>query len=230
MVIKFDPIKHEYTNIYTNEKYTSATRFLNQFKPKFDDIEAAKRVSLREGCSVQDILDRWKAENDKSKEYGTNIHQVLEKFMTEGTYEEINTTLCKAFKKVFTLRKKDGIEVEKLTYMHEYKIAGTADIIVSDGEYFDVFDMKTNKKFNYFSKYNEYMLAPLSHLPACEFTLYSLQISLYAYAFHLMTGRKFRRAAVFYWDREEETFSSIPIMYMKKEIELLLSKHKYSLE
>jgi len=230
MDIKFDPVKHIYTNVYTGEEYTSVTRFLNQFKPKFDDVSAATRVSLREGSSVQDVLSRWKDENKKSQEYGTNIHQVLEKFMTEGECEPENTTLCKAFKKIFNLRKKDGLEIEKLTFLHDYKLAGTADIISPEGAYFDVFDMKTNKKFNYSSKYDEYMLYPLTHLPACEFTLYSLQISLYAYAYHTMTGRKFRKAAIFYWDRDTETFSSIPVMYMKREIEHLLQIHKNEIE
>jgi len=226
MEIKFDPIKHVYTNIYTSEEYTSVTRFLGQFKPKFDDKEAAQRVSVREGCSVQDILDRWKAENLKSQEFGNNIHQIIEKFMIEGEYEPENTTLCKEFKKVFPLRKRDGLEIEKITYLHDYKIAGMADIISPYKEYFDVFDIKTNKAINYFSKYGEYMLSPLQHLPACEFTLYSLQISLYAYAYSNMTGRKFRQAAILYWDREAQNFIRIPVMYLKKEIEQLLTKHK----
>jgi hypothetical protein len=230
MEIKFDPVNHKYTNIYTNEEYTSVTRFLHQFKAKFNADEAAKRVALREGCSVQDILDRWKAENLKSQEFGTNIHQVIEKFLIEGEYEPENTTLCKEFKKIFPLRKRDGLEIEKITHLHEYKIAGMADIIAPYKEYFDVYDLKTNKVINYFSKYGEYMASPLQHLPSCEFTLYSLQISLYAYAYSQMTGRKFRQAAIFYWDRDAQTFSRIPVMYLKKEIEQLLEIHKETLE
>lgn len=229
MEIQFNPDKHIYTNIYTNEEYTSVTRFLGQFKPKFDAKTAAERVSLREGCAVQDILDRWQAENTKSKEFGTKIHQIIEHFITTGEYEPENTTLCKAFKKVFNLKKKDGLEIEKITFLHQFKIAGSADIIAPSGEYFDVYDIKTNKEINFYSKYGEYMHYPVQHLPSCEFSLYSLQISLYAYAYSVMTGRKFRQAAIFYWDRDAETFSRIPISYHKNDIENLLNFHKIQL-
>ena len=42
-----------------------------------------------------------------------------------------------------------------------------------------IFDWKTNKKMNYRSKYQNMMLDPISHLEECEFSTYSLQLSLY---------------------------------------------------
>lgn len=226
MDIRFDPVKHTYTNVFTGEFYTSVTRFINTFKKKFNADEVAKGVALREGRSVQDVLDEWKKINDDSKVYGTKIHGILEEYSKTGKFEDENADLIKAYKKMGTFKQKDGAMIEALLHNHFYKIAGTADIILPTGEYFDVFDIKTNKKFNFYSKYGDYFLAPLEYLPYSEYNLYTLQTSLYAYLYEGMTGRKFRQSGVFYFDREKVEFHYYPTIYLKNEIIKLLDFSK----
>jgi hypothetical protein len=87
---------------------------------------------------------------------------------------------------------------------------------------FSVFDLKTNKKFNLYSPYAEYMLKPLTHLTVSEYTTYGLQLSLYAYMYQSMTGMKVNQLGVMYYERESKKFNYYPIPYMKNDIMKML--------
>jgi hypothetical protein len=221
-MIIFDATKHSYTNTFTSERYTSVTTVLGEFKPKFDADKFSRIVAEKQGVSQQIILDEWKANNKQSQEYGTNIHSIIEEYARTGIYEEENEDLIKAYKKAGDFTTKSGALFEHCVYNHEYKIAGTADIIYPNGSFFDVYDFKTNKKFNFFSKYDKYLLGPVAHLPDCEYSSYSLQLSMYAYNYHLMTGRRPRQLSIFYWNRETKTFTTYPVAYLLNDIKNIL--------
>jgi hypothetical protein len=93
---------------------------------------------------------------------------------------------------------------EKRVYSYEHRISGTIDVLaVNDAGEFWIIDWKTNKdpllfesgyfkkvwdtgrkkkiKTSEFVKKNDRMLPPLSHLHEAKGTLYTLQLSLYAY-------------------------------------------------
>ena len=85
-------------------------------------------------------------------------------------------------------------------------------------------DFKTNKAFNFFSQYNEFMLKPMDHLSVCEFNTYGLQLSLYAYLHEKSSGKKCTGCVVFYKDKENK-FYPIRVNYMKKEIISLIEDY-----
>ena len=221
-MIIFDPNKHAYTNSYTGDPYTSVTTILGKFKPEFDADKFSRIVADRKGVSQQSILDEWKVNNKQSQQYGTRIHEVIEEYAKTGLYDDENVELIEAYKEIGDYTPKGGSLFEHLVYNHEYKIAGTADIIHPSGSYFDVYDFKTNKKFNFHSKYDKFLLGPVSHLPDCEYSTYSLQLSLYAYNYHIMTGRKVRSLKIFYWDRDTKKFTVYPVGYMLSDIKNIL--------
>jgi|TARA_R110000868_G_scaffold195048_3_gene440718 hypothetical protein len=221
-MIIFDSTKHAYTNSYTGDAYTSVTTILGRFKPEFDADKFSRIVADRKGVSQQTILDEWKANNKQSQVYGTNIHHVIEEYAKTGFYEDENKDVITAYQEIGDYSTKSGALFEHCVYNHEYKIAGTADIIYPQGSYFDVYDFKTNKKFNFFSKYEKFLLGPVSHLPDCEYSNYCLQLSLYAYNYHIMTGRKVRSLKIFYWDRDAKTFTAYPVPYLLSDIKNIL--------
>ena len=183
-MLKFDAASHTYLNPHTEEQYISCTQLISKFKKPFDLEKISKRVAAKEGVSQEEIKERWKKINSASKTYGSKIHSVLEdynsaKIVTDG-YEDL---IC-AYKKLSIIADDDALLVEEKLHDHMYKLAGTADIIrLEDKGGFSVFDLKTNKKFNLFNQYSEYLLHPLSHLTACEYTTYALQLSLYAFMY-----------------------------------------------
>ena len=109
-------------------------------------------------------------------------------------------------------------------YDDENEIAGTSDIIADvDDKYFDVLDFKTNKKFLFFNKYNKYLLHPVSHLQECQYNDYSLQLSLYAYLYSLVTGKRLRQIRILYHDGNK--FHTYPVPYLFWEIKALIKNH-----
>jgi hypothetical protein len=225
-VLIFDPIAHSYKNQFTREIYISATSLINKFKKPFDVETVSKRVAEKEGVTQAEVKAKWKKINDDSKVYGQKIHSVIEEYNKDKTVAEGYEDLIKAYKNLNILDDSDRLLVEEKIFNHSFKIAGTADIIrLEDKGGFSVFDLKTNKKFNLFNQYAEYLLSPLSHLSACEYTTYALQLSLYAFMYQNMTGRNVNQLGVIYYNKEDNEFVYYPVTYMKYDIEVMLKHH-----
>lgn len=132
------------------------------------------------------------------------------------------------------------IYVEKRTYSYEHLVAGTIDCLLVRGKQFMIVDWKTNKKElhfkpGYYKKVNgiestqwvdtnDTMLGPLKHLPHCKGTIYTMQLSLYAYILELWGLQCI--GLVLYHIREELLPKAYDIIYDKISSELLLIHHK----
>ena len=228
MVI-FNEASHTYVNGYTHEQYISVTTLLSKYKEPFEKDKISKACARKEGVTQQEILDKWQKANADSLVFGTKIHKIVENFLKDKSFFNTATpeekSIISSFDEICNFN--ENVLSEHMLYNHEFKIAGTADIIYPEGQYFDVFDLKTNKKFNLFSQYNKFLYAPLDHLMECEFTVYSLQLSIYAYLYSLLTGRKVRKLAVLYYDRDKNAFIQYPVAYLKSDvINILNDKRK----
>lgn len=224
-MLVFDAISHTYKNEFTNEAYSSVSALLNKVKKPFDADTIAARVAKKRNCTVEEVKAEWKQANDFSKDYGTEIHTAIEQYNKTGSYNMQYVDVVQAYIDLDIIDvKRDNLLVEQQVYSHEYKLAGTSDTIrIEDKGGFSVFDIKTNKKFNLYSQYNDYLLAPVDHLPACEYSTYGLQLSLYAYMYQSMTGRKVNQLGIFYYDRNAVKFTYYPINYMKHEAIAILN-------
>lgn len=144
----------------------------------------------------QDILDEWEDINRKSCERGTKIHSQLENsFYTAGS----NITLKKfsiggkfSCKKNYNeLDMEYGVYPEYLIYYDNPKldlhIAGQIDLLVKNENNIYILDWKTNKKIDLKGFYNssikstEKLKYPLGTLDNCNFNVYQLQLSTYAW-------------------------------------------------
>lgn len=144
----------------------------------------------------QDILDEWAEINRQSCERGTKIHSKLEnsfydagsnitlkKFGIGGKFE------CK--RNYNELDIEYGIYPEYLIYYDNPKIdlhiAGQIDLLVKNGNNIAVIDHKTNKKIDLKGFYNsstrssEKLKYPLGTLDNCNYNVYQLQLSTYAW-------------------------------------------------
>ena len=144
----------------------------------------------------QDILDEWAETNRIACERGTKIHAQLENsFYNAGS----NITLKKfgiggkfECKKNYSDLDLDyGVYPEYLIYYDNPKIdlhlAGQIDLLVKNNNDITIIDHKTNAKIDLKSFYNsstrssEKLLYPLGHLDSCNFNVYQLQLSTYAW-------------------------------------------------
>lgn len=133
--------------------------------------------------------------------------------------------------------------VEKRTYSHDHLVAGTIDLLLVKGKQFIIVDWKTNKKemhfkSGYYKKVGgiestqwvdkkEYMLGPIKHLENCKGTIYTLQLSLYAYILELW-GMQCVGLVLFHL-RPEHKPKLYNIVYDKISVELLMIDHKNAL-
>ena len=222
MPVVLDQESHVYTNTDNGDVYTSVTRFINAYKKPFDKDKWSKVIAQREGVSQKEILDRWNDITVVAQNRGTNIHLIMEDFIKSKTISKGFEELIESFVKKTNGILKDNSLVfsEHLLYSHKHKLAGTADLIVENDNTFYVMDFKTNKKFNFVSKYNDYFYEPIDYLPQCEFTIYTIQLSIYAYMYELLTGKKCGGLKIFYLrEFNNKTFwQEIPCTYMRSTV------------
>lgn len=190
--IVLDPTTHTYTNIDTGEFYLSVSSLIGQFKKEFDKDGVSKRVAKNAGVDQQVVLDLWDQIKDTACVNGTDHHTVMEEYSKNGIVAPGFECLINSYNKIIAPITNDSsiIYSEKLVYSLEHKVAGTSDLIIDNGSVFYVLDFKTNKKFNFISKYRDYFKSPISYLQQCEFTTYSLQLSIYAYMYEQLTKKR----------------------------------------
>jgi len=226
-MIKLIEETHKYINTETGEEYTSVSAVLSQFKKPFDTKYWAAKKAKDYGTTAEEVMDKWDKINDFSCHRGKNYHKIMEDFIIEYKETPGNSNLYSSFThNLNLLGDANVIYAEKIVYNHEFKVAGMADVIVDHGSEFSIMDLKTNKQFRYLSKYNEYLLKPVDHLQSCEFNNYALQLSLYAFMYSQMTGKKLRALAINYLNTETERWRNIPIQYLRYEAYLLLKSKK----
>jgi ATP-dependent exoDNAse (exonuclease V) beta subunit len=225
-MVKFDKDSHTYTNVITGEKYISVTTLLGKYVKPFDSDYHAERVAKREGVSKEFILSIWKDQNNTANEKGTKIHKTLEDYIGEGIMDNMYGWLYGAYDRVVAevISKYDTVLSEHMLHNHEYKIAGTSDLIYDHGDTFTVADFKTNKEFKFENKYNEYLLDPVSHIMYSQFSVYALQLSLYAYMHELITGKKCRKLVSFYLNGDK--IAPYHFNYLKTDITNILEHYR----
>ena len=247
-VIYLEPIAHKYHHRETGKIYKSVTTTLTSIEPHFDS-EAVSAAIVNQldtvkqkryiGMNQQEILDYWQQLNDEANVYGTRVHDIVERNLLANKWLIPPDTEEGLFEhKVIEGYEALGIEEgqamwpERILFSEQYELAGTSDLIIDINDvFFDVGDYKTNRVFNFYNPYGyETLHKPFDHMQACQWSIYTLQLSVYAYMYELeFPHRKCRQIYVLYWDKTTEKFQKIQIMYMKKEAKQLIEMHHYNI-
>ena len=187
----------------------------------------------------QDILDEWNKINKESCERGTKIHSQLENsFYNAGS----NITLKKFGIGGKFVCKKDyneldleyGVYPEYLIYYDNPKIdlhiAGQIDLLVKNGNDIHIIDHKTNKKIDLKGFYNnstrtsEKLKYPLTNLDNCNFNIYQLQLSTYAWMLQKLNPNFVIKSLTLNHYDHEENNTLYNCSYLKDDVEKML-KH-----
>jgi hypothetical protein len=224
-VIEFNKELHAYTNTHTGKAYFSVTSLINQFKIPFDVEKFSKLVAAKEGVSQDEIKKRWNKTKTDACDFGTSAHKKIEDYIDSGGVDFKDDPIVIKFLEICDVNLKK-VKNETIVYNNEYRIAGTADLIVDNGSTFDVYDLKTNKNFRLSSKYNNNLLEPLTHFSECEYNIYSLQVSTYAYLYSTMTGKNVGSLRIFWFDKTSETFTRYDTPYLYSDVKNMLETFK----
>jgi hypothetical protein len=243
-----EPIEHKYHHRETGKIYKSVTTTLTSIEPHFD-AEAVSMAIVNQadnvkqeryiGLNQQQILDYWQLLNDEANIYGSKVHDIVERYLLANKWYFPDDTEDGQFEqKVIdgyeALNIDEGIAMwpERILFAEQYELAGMSDLIIDiDDVYFDVWDWKTNREFNFFDPFGfKTLFKPFDHMQACQWSVYTLQLSVYAYMYELeFPKRKCRQIRIGYWDKEKMSFERIQIMYMKNEAKKLVEMHYYNL-
>ena len=232
-VVYLEPVEHKYYHKVTGESFKSVTTVLGMLEPEFNSEQIALAISMQDpskkkeqyqNMSQEEILAEWKRINDEANEYGTEIHEIMERYLLANKIyipkSDYERDLISKFQEIDPMTK-GTIYPETILFSEKHKLAGTADIIEDCGDYFNVWDWKTNKKFRFISDYDHWLNPPVSHLSDCQYNIYALQLSIYAYMFQQETRKKVGRLGIFYYDKEQG-FKLVPLPYMGLEAKAIL--------
>jgi hypothetical protein len=232
--IYLEPIEHKYHHKKTGEIYKSVTTVLTMLEPPFNAEEVALAIQNQnpdrkkeqyQNLSQEEILAEWKRINDEANEYGTEVHEILERYLLADKFyipkNDYERNIITKFQEIDPMTT-GTIYPETVLFSEKHKLAGTSDIIEDCGDYFNVWDFKTNKKLRYISEYNHWLNKPVSHLSDCQYNIYSLQLSIYAYLYQMETKKKVGRLGLFYLNPELDKFELIPVSYLGLEAKAIL--------
>jgi len=240
--VYLEPIEHVYIHRKTGAKYNSVTKAIASIEPHFDSQAVSVAIVNQPNENKQEryigmtqiqILDYWQMLNDEANIYGTKVHDIVERYLKANKWwfpeDELSKKVIEGYN---NLKVDEGIAMqpERIMFSEEFQLAGMSDLIVDiDSTFFDVGDWKTNRVFNFFNPYGyETLHKPFDHLQNCQWSIYTIQLSVYAYMYEMETAKKCRQIWVGYWDKTKETFEKIQIMYLKHEARKLLELHKYN--
>ena len=237
---KFFPDDHHYE--YKGERIgISVTRLIEEYCNEFDAETIAEKVAIKEGKTIDEVLNEWKHKNKVSCEKGHFGHEFSQSLWSGNKYiENISPELIE----VKELLK--PIKEQAKNFYNDYKdrLEHLADEFVVGSIEFDIcsaidhlfvnkltgglvlVDYKTNSDIHKSEKYAKSMKIPLSHLK--DFTLihYYIQLSIYKYLIEKYTGLKVDEMFIVYMSENIENYEIIDIPYLKEEVEMILNTRK----
>jgi hypothetical protein len=196
MFLTFTEEGHSYESIPA-VSWTSVTKLIESYCNPFDEEDQALRSSQNMnskwfGMDPVEIIKLWKAENLRSTDAGTWVHNKWEKNVSSLKHKEWEGKKLKVFPGKWEGETKiapaqeleEGVYPEHIIYNENLQVCGQADIVnVRDG-FVDVIDYKTSKEIedhSYGFKYGNasMMLEPVNHLEDCNLSHYVLQLGIY---------------------------------------------------
>jgi hypothetical protein len=191
--IQFEEQNHSYTDTQTGRKLDNVSRLVNSLKNPFDaDYWAAKKAPEM-GLTAEQLKAKWDDKRKASQDLGTSVHNHIQNILTGRPIPADDPFIQRnKFQYIphihqfdrFWLDLKpdvDVLAVEIVLGDAGLNLAGTADCLLFSYETGlpHLFDWKTNERFELDNRFRKHLSAPFQDLDECEYTVYSLQTSLY---------------------------------------------------
>jgi PD-(D/E)XK nuclease superfamily len=240
-IIKYHDAHHKY--FIGEQELISGTAFVGMFKEKFDSAGQAVKSAKKKGVSVDEILADWDFKGDFSRTKGTLLHHYAENHWQnkvfpidyttydekfgEGLMKERLEECIRMFHNFYLKAKKNLIPVamELVIGDAEIGIGGMVDCLFWNDKYneYQIWDWKTSKEINEFSKFRTRLKAPLNFLHECELETYSIQLNLYKYIIQKNTDIKIGKCFLVHIHEEQEDYNIIECKEYQEIIQLLIN-------
>lgn len=217
---------HSYTD-KNGEKYISVSQLLSLYSPKFDpENHILRACAKRDGVTPEELQKKWLQKSTTACQLGTEIHSEIEHFVNTGKirkseYKDIATDFKTNIFPMF----EHQIFSEVLVYSETYKIAGLSDLVEYDKDKneISISDIKSNQTLEK-KVYNNF-LYPLDKMKNSVLNKYFLQLSFYARLLELRGFKVKENFKIFWVNQESRKIETIPVPYLKKEVENLIQHY-----
>jgi hypothetical protein len=227
--ILFDESDHSY--FYNGLRCTSTTTLLSKFKKPFETDIIASRYATKNGLIAADVIQEWENIRDASASKGTEVHKYAELLFSNKHYDVDKSTGAQNLTWMVDNFYKDYIN--KLLLIKSELIVGDLDLRVcgmldklfynvEDSE-LQIWDYKTNKEINTFSKYKNKMTNGLEHLAECEYNTYSLQLGVYKKIREKNTNLRIGKSYICWINDSNDNYKVIKTKDLDEEVELVLN-------
>ena len=126
--------------------------------------------------NTEEIVQMWSESGKEARDRGTALHRDIERFYLDGTLPEQPGPEWNHFLK-FASDHPDWVNIGCEVRVHNHKVAGTIDAVFDTPEGIVIVDWKRCKAIEY-SGYGQ-GVDVMKHVTDCNFSKYSLQLSLY---------------------------------------------------
>lgn len=246
--ITFYDDKHTYKIDGEPSAKLSVTGLVNTVKEPFDEEKWAGIKAKEFGCSPEEMKLVWKKNNQMATYQGSTLHNYIDNYyqnkikpynralaesilgttLHEMMYKNLKI-LVKQFNNFYSDTKEYILPVKNEFVVGDLKdtrICGMLDMLAFNtvsGE-FEIYDFKTNKRFTKVSDFEKKLLPPLNHLDECEYTIYSLQLSLYKIFIQKYTDIKIDKLKIVWFSVNNENYEVIELKYLPDECTALMEK------
>jgi ATP-dependent exoDNAse (exonuclease V) beta subunit len=86
-----------------------------------------------------------------------------------------------------------------------------------------IWDYKTNKEINTYSKYKNKMTNGLNHLQECEYNTYSLQLGIYKKIIEKNTNLKLGNSYICWINEQNDTYKTFKMADMVNEVDFIFN-------
>ena len=231
-LINLEEDTHTYFLQNSNINFQSVTEFIHTFFKEFDENKIANKLKSIHprytGMTAKELIEKWNSNRDR----GTKVHKEIEDYILK---KDNNTYDMKSKQAIDFINKKcikdsNVLLPELIIYSEKLKLAGTIDLVIYNKltNQISLIDWKTNKKINKkaFRESDTGLRWPTKSLPDCNFTHYTLQLSLYKYI--LQNNYNIKVNGIFLMHLKDETYELYKCNYKESIIiNMLKEKNNY---
>lgn len=219
----------------------SVTRLIEDYCNEFDAEAVAERVALKEGKTVQQVLDEWEYKNKFACEKGSTCHEYAQSLWSGEKWKALIFDESEEY-----LNAVGRIRMQALTFYYDYKdkLEHLADEFVIGSDEYDIasaidhlfinkltgelvlVDYKTNSDIHKNEKYAKDMKIPISHLKDFTLNHYYLQLSIYKFIVEKYTRLQVAEMFIVWFSENNDNYEIIEIPYLKREVEEILENRR----
>ena len=233
---KFYEENHSYT--YKDKPISiGATGLIEQYCNDFDSQAVAERIAVRDGKTLQEVLEEWKIKNQIACEKGHLGHEYAQSLWSgTNTLEKIKNS-SEAVKMLLEpiLKQADNFYndyEDRLEHLADEYVIGSSEYDIAsaiDHLFINkltgglvLVDYKTNSDIHKTEQYAKNMKVPLTHLKDFTLNHYYIQLSIYKYLVEKYTDLQIEEMFIVYFSENIENYEIIEVPYLYKEVKNIL--------